>query len=116
LAESNRQLADRLRDSGDFNWAIVLVFYSALHLVNALEVRAGQYSDDLRHPERAKFVDDFHPSIDVSYDHLYQKSIMCRYWPNYRADRDTYDRQIRHLNAIRGYVDKVLSGTSVGPP
>lgn len=116
LAESNRRLADRLAASGDHNWAIVLVFYSALHLVTALMIREAEYSDDVRHPHRARFVDDFHPMLSVNYEHLYEKSVRSRYWPLYRADRDTYDRQVKLLSAMRAYVEKVLSGAPMGSP
>lgn len=116
LAESNRQLAEQLAASGHHNWAIVLTFYSALHLVNALMMREQEYSDDVRHPKRADFVDRVHPALDVDYEHLYEKSVRCRYWPRYRADQETYDLQMKCLRRIRGYVEKFLSGAPMGPP
>lgn len=108
LAESNRALAERLATAGEYNWAIVLVFYSALYLVNALMVRAGEFSDDARHGTRSQFVDDYHPAIAADYEHLFQKSIMGRYLIRYRADLDTYERQLKHLLRIRRYVERVL--------
>jgi hypothetical protein len=108
LAESNRRLAHSLCETGEYNWAIVLLFYSALHLVNALMIRDGEYHDDVKHPARGRYVDDRHPSIGFRYEGLFAKSVKARYWPWWRADLEMYRMQLKQLDIITAYVHRVL--------
>lgn len=39
--EHNRQVAQQLSDSAEYDWAIVALFYATLHLIQAHLVRVG---------------------------------------------------------------------------
>ena len=112
-AESDWVLAQMLAEQGQYNWAITAAFYSALHHVNALMVRADRYTDDLDHPVREAFL-NVHPAIQSRYAAMLGKSIRARYVVGWTADKEAYDYQVRHLDAVRDYVTRVMEGKVPG--
>ncbi len=113
-AESNWVLAQELAVQGRYDWATTLAFYAALHHVNALLVRAGKYTDDMDHPVRQEFLHAKHPAIETRYSAMLGKSIRTRYEVSFVATAESYSYQVRHFEAVRDYVTRVMEGTVPG--
>lgn len=76
-----------LREQGEFGWAVVLLFYSALHLVEAYKCiyHPDALLDD--HRKRLDYVYDELRQISVYYETLYNMSRHVRYYL-YRCNED----------------------------
>ena len=112
--EANWLLAQDLASTGNYDWAITVAFYAALHHVNALLVRASKYADDLDHPTRQEFLRRAHPAIEVRYSYMFSKSIRTRYEVSYQPDEDAFFRQAKGFVDIREYVTRVMAGAVPG--
>ena len=69
-----------LREQGEFGWAVVLLFYSALHLVEAYKCiyHPNEVLDD--HRKRLDYVYDELRQISIYYETLYSMSRHVRYY------------------------------------
>ena len=69
-----------LREQGEFGWGVVLLFYSALHLVEAYKriYHPNEILDD--HRKRLNYVYDELRQISVYYETLYTMSRHVRYY------------------------------------
>jgi hypothetical protein len=106
-ARSNRDTAEVLRKAGDYNWALVLLFYCVLRIVDAWFVENG-YGKPVDHAERFDWLRTYlapgvTPSMQrIRYDYrrLYGASKDARY--EYRDFTDTevqecLDREFGYL-------------------
>jgi hypothetical protein len=94
-AESNERLSTTLQGSGHLDWSVTVLFYAALHLV---EATLAPSSHSRNHTERALTVRT-HPNLRPIFFHyreLYNRSLDARY------NCQTYNLQIvRMLYANR---------------
>lgn len=94
-AESNQRLAIALRSGPHVDWSITVMFYAALHLV---EAALAPYVHSSSHADRNLNVQQ-HPHLSVIYPHyreLYRRSLDARY--NYVIFNPL---QFQHLYATR---------------
>jgi hypothetical protein len=113
-SDADWTLAQRLALQGDYNWATTVAFYAAVHQVNTLMVRVAAYRDDLTHDKRQKFLADNYVGIELAYANMLGKSVRTRYEVGFVADEDFYRRQVRLLEKVRDYVERVLAGKIPG--
>ena len=65
-------------DTEEFcDWAGVVAFYVAVHLVERLRALVGQHSGD--HGDRLDYIRDNHPAILAYFDALFDISLIARY-------------------------------------
>ncbi|OYE02805.1 hypothetical protein [Nostoc sp. 'Peltigera membranacea cyanobiont' 232] len=96
-SELNEEAAKATAQSGLYDWAVTMCFYSALHYVEAYAkhngVNIGQEYIQFKtqHERRWFFVQDidydlgFNDSLINNYDKLYQGSILARYLKEYQT-------------------------------
>lgn len=114
-ADANLALAKTLARDGQFNWAVVLVFYAAVFDVNRMLARARRYSDDnMDHATRNAYVRDHHGAIDSTYGFMFGASMKYRYFVALQADQGTFDRQLQKYAFVRDYIDRALAGLIPG--
>ena len=78
-AGANYHRYEILRDQGEWGWAVVLLFYSALHLVEAYKCIHHPGRAFKNHEERLDYVFDELFSINMYYRTLYSMSRSVRY-------------------------------------
>ncbi len=112
-ARGNRAFLDEIDASARADWAVVVAFYTAVHLIE--DVRAGGSRHSLNHRERLDFVRVHHRAIFVQFQHLYTRSLLARYDSNAAFYRRFANADIRSvvidgwLAAIKGYVAGLTS-------
>ncbi len=113
-AEANQNLATDLEADGEYNWAVTVTFYAALHWVSALLAHDGESTDDLSHAVTEYKLDRRHSVITARYLSLKGMSERARYLPLHRADADDCRRAGRLLEAVRDYAQRVIAGQVPG--
>lgn len=106
-AAANLAFADRFASDGEFGWAVVALFYSAVHHGSALLSRDGVDSTVLDHATREYRLDRGHPAIMRWYLSLKGMSVRCRYVPTHTEDADSFRRARRSLEQIADYCRRV---------
>lgn len=106
-AEENERTAQRLDKSNPNQaaWAITIVFYAALHYVDAY-VLAHFRSRPVDHAERDDIVrsdDSELKTIAVSYRRLKDMSRQARYQLAHYSERE-YQAAVEHLRTVRNFV------------
>ena len=79
-AKSNRDFLSQIDRNARSDWAVVVAFYTAVHLVERLRSLDGQHSTN--HQERLSFVQASHRNIHTEYHQLYNLSRIARYDSN----------------------------------
>src|SRR5438105_848371 len=77
--QRNVSLSRRLESLGEFDWAVITMFYAALHLTDAYLARANIHPP--KHARRRKIIAN-HPALSAiwaDYDGLEQESQNARY-------------------------------------
>lgn len=107
--ERNREVAQRLSGTADYDWAVVALFYAALHLIQAHLIRT---SGPVRtHSERNRRMlnnDDLKPAYDAYRtlrDHSETARYECRRFAQeeFEAIRDGAFATVRdHMEALLG--------------
>jgi hypothetical protein len=77
--EHNEQIARRLSEAADYDWAVIASFYAALHLVQAYFERTGIRADSHRQRGREILRLDALQGVFEAYTILRQYSEQCRY-------------------------------------
>jgi hypothetical protein len=102
-ARHNHALYERLASEGQFrDWAIVLLFYAALHLVQAHAIQHGEPLRPTSHEARREYVSRRLASFARHYTRLRRLSEDARYerWmPDEQQVRDAHDRDFQHIVA-----------------
>ena len=93
-AKANYTLFEKLRDQQHWGWATVVLFYSALHLVEAYKCIHHPHLDFKGHSERNDYVFDNIRTINIGYRSLYSMSRSVRY--------DLFDCKEVHLKHVEG--------------
>jgi hypothetical protein len=113
-AESNEALATSLEADGEYNWAVTVAFYAALHWVSALLAREGADTEGLDHATTEYKLDLRHGAITARYLSLKGMSVRARYFPEHLADPDDCRRARKLLAQIRDYAERVIAGQVPG--
>ena len=79
-ASSNRRFLDSIDIETAADWAVVVGFYTAVHLIEQLRALDGQHSQD--HQSRLYYVLAHHRRIHASFHELYNLSKLARYTSN----------------------------------
>ena len=96
------------------DWAAVIAFYTAVHLIEQLRALDGRHS--INHLDRNEYVKNNHVAIHEDYRSLYDLSKIARYDSNeifYRAIQPEEVQAILidvKLKNITEYVDKYIAG------
>jgi uncharacterized protein (UPF0332 family) len=106
-AERNRELAEGLAASADYDWAVTALFYSALHLVQAYSLTQGAIVSN--HSERARWMrgrrdmtviaEDYHILRGRSEDARYDcRNFSGRQYEDLREHE--FDQVSRHIASL----------------
>jgi hypothetical protein len=76
--ESNRKFLATISCDDYPEWAVVVAFYTAVHLVERLRAASGD-GDSTSHEDRLSYVQQVHPQIHTSYYQLQNASMLARY-------------------------------------
>ena len=90
-AEHDLLLSDELLQSGSYlDWCLICLFYFALHCVNAHASSQGITSFKPRkeekkseHGKRIRYVNNNMRGVFAIYNRLFNRSVQCRYDPQY---------------------------------
>src|SRR5438270_14087151 len=93
-ASANYARYEHLNEVGEYGWAVVLLFYSALHLVDAYKCIHHPGVDFRNHEQRDEYVFDELRSIHVYYKSLLSMSRSVRY--------DLYDCSSENVHYAHG--------------
>jgi hypothetical protein len=80
-AERNRQFLDGIQIDGYPEWAAVVAFYTAIHVVERVRAASG-HGDSTGHEDRLGYVQHEHPRIHGPYHLLQNVSMLARYQSN----------------------------------
>lgn len=104
----NAEVAELLHADGNYKeWAVVALFYQALHHVNLFFLHHSNIAP-ANHKERQKYVELMLRDIAGEYDELYRASREARYDCRRYGDRDVVDLQEAAL-AIRAHISTSTS-------
>jgi hypothetical protein len=84
-ARHNLRLYHRLKDEGEFlDWAVTVLFYTALHLIQAclLEAAADAFDYPKSHEQRDAFIRRKLSEIWLPYNFIQNQSTRARYHPD----------------------------------
>lgn len=120
-AKTNRKFLDSFEWLDYSDWAVVVAFYTAVHLVEQLRALDGQ--DSKSHQDRLQYVQANHRAIHTEFHQLLNVSKLARYEANsvfygQFSNSDVADIVIKQwLTTIEKYVEKyVLDRTAALPP
>lgn len=99
-AEANRALAGELRSKEEFNWAVTVSFYAAVHYATALLAKAGVATDTLTHIDREYQLDQRYPGVLSRYLSLKGQSIRARYIAGHEENPESCRRAAERLDFI----------------
>lgn len=102
-AEANRVLAGELLARPQFNWAVTVSFYAAVHYTNALLAKAGVATDTLTHIDREYQLDQRYPGVLSRYLSLKSQSIRARYIAGHEETAESYRRAAERLDFITDF-------------
>jgi hypothetical protein len=116
-ADHNRSALNSLDVNACPDWAAVIAFYTAVHLVERLRTRQPKASDQHSgdHHDRLQFVRSVHPSISPEFGELFNISLIARYetMNSFRASFSAADVQNvfvdQYLVAIEQYVARIFA-------
>ncbi len=91
------------------DWAVIVMFYEALHYVDAYLSTKGHIRID-DHRQRNELVDKHLKDIAAIYiDLFYKESRKARYYPFYRFDNSRVNEyKTKWLPMVTGYIDTLL--------
>jgi hypothetical protein len=117
-ARSNLDLATRLRREREYNWAVTITYYAALHEVCALLSGLGIDTETLSHIETEAKLDRHFPGITSRYLSLQGMSRRARYLATHVADDDTCRRASQLYDYINDFGVRVRGGSiaAIAPP
>lgn len=110
-AESNQRFLNSfdLYRTGFLDWAIVAIFYTALHYVDAYLASKGHVEIAGGHQERNSLVREQLSSIESQYMTLYWASRNARYIPDFRPTSGKVIKYKRYfLLEIKSYIMSLL--------
>jgi hypothetical protein len=84
-ARHNFRLYQKLRDEGEFlDWAVIALFYTALHLIQAclIDIAANAFDYPRSHEQRDAFIRRKLSEVWLSYNFLQNQSTRARYHPD----------------------------------
>ena len=112
-AKSNRRVLEKLDIETAADWAVVVAFYTAVHLIEHLRALDGQHS--ISHLDRNEYVKGNHREIHADFHTLYSLSLVARYSANvdfYKAiESDVVKEKVlgKSLSTIDQYVSAFIS-------
>jgi hypothetical protein len=114
-ARQNYTVYQELKNGTHYDWQAIVLFYTAMHLVQAYFVQEASTGFDIpkEHDRRASLVYQKLPPIGGDFEHLFKESMAARYYldqPRPTAERvrvceAKFDKIAAHLKA-RGYALK----------
>lgn len=113
-AEANLRLALTLEQSGERAWAVIVLFYAALHQASALLARDGLDTALLDHATGEYHLDPRHPTITPGYLSLQGMSARARYLPSHEVDPGSWLRALRLYERIADYCRRAHAGRIPG--
>jgi hypothetical protein len=112
-ARKNRQFLDSIDCDKHPDWAAVVAFYTAVHLVEQLRALDGQ--DSQNHQDRLQYVQTNHRSIHAEFHQLLNTSKLARYEANAVFHNQISNSEVKDvlidtwLVAIEQYVEKYVA-------
>lgn len=119
-AKSNRSFLDTIDCDAHPDWAAVVAFYTAVHLVERLRALDGRHS--VNHPDRLEYVQANHRAIHFEFHQLLNVSKLARYESNADFFAQLSSAEVREkvvgewLSAIEQYVDRYVAARSAAKP
>jgi hypothetical protein len=119
-AKNNREFLDTFDWDKHPDWATVVAFYTAVHLVERLRALDGQDSEN--HQDRLRYVQLSHREIHYEFHELLNASKLARYEANSVFHNQLSNDQIinivigKWLVAIEKYVDKYVADRTAAVP
>lgn len=114
-ARGNRDFLREIDTAARADWAVVVAFYTAVHLVEGVRAMAGEHS--LSHRERVDYVGSHHRPIASAFYELYFASRVARYDPNSAFYQQFANADIQTvvidgwLALVEAYVDGLATPT-----
>ena len=119
-AASNRRFLDGFRDTTTAaDWAAVVAFYTAVHLVERIRALENDHSRDHRH--RNEYILRNHRTIHADFHGLYNVSLLARYESNDKFYKQLTPEQVwtvlvdQYLLRIEEYVKEFCSKNTTKP-
>jgi hypothetical protein len=112
-AKNNRQFLDSFDWNAHPDWAAVVAFYTAVHLIERLRALDGHDSEN--HQDRLQYVQANHRAIHYEFHELLNASKLARYEANSVFHNQLSNFQIKDvvigdwLVAIEKYVEKYIA-------
>lgn len=119
-AKNNREFLDSFDWNTHPDWAAVVAFYTAVHLVERLRALDGQNSEN--HQDRLGYVQTNHRAIHTEFHGLWNASKLARYEANAVFHRQFTNAEIRDLVigewlvAIEKYVENYVAARTLPSP
>lgn len=112
-AKHNRQFLETIDCGTTSDWAAVVAFYTAVHVIERLRALDGDHSKD--HQDRLQYVATHHRTIHTEFHGLLNASYLARYQANATffgqiSNDDVKSNLIdRFLVAIEGYAENYVA-------
>ncbi len=119
-ARNNREFLDSFDSNSHPDWAAVVAFYTAVHLIERLRALDGQDSEN--HQDRLRYVQANHRTIHYEFHQLLNTSKLARYEANSVFHTQLSNAQIRDvvigewLVAIERYVERYVADRATPSP
>ena len=95
-ARHNYKVYQELKNGTHYDWQAIVLFYTAMHLVQAYFVQVASTGFDIpkEHDRRASLVHQKLPPIGSDFEHLFKESMAARYYlPKFRPNYGTLEHE-----------------------